>query len=329
MGCGLLGRGNTVTRPNMDKTPQIRHWCFTSYEDAWPAWIPDKMVYQVYQVELCPDTGRFHVQGYVEFKRSVRLGSAKKLIKLLTAHLEPRQGSRQQARAYCMKEESRAPGEHAGPWEYGEWAEGETKRSDLQDCIQNIREGKDWKDLVTENPACAIRYYRNLHQVWTIFNQKPRDGTTSVYNVYIYGDAGVGKTRFAHWLARRQGFIPYTGYITGWWQDYMGQEWAIYDDFDGYPHMDIGNFKKICDRYPVTVPVKVGSAQYSATVNIFTSNVYPIDWYDRVHWDAVKRRANHCIWWRSGSVLCESCGDQPCELIDAVHEAQVEWQHDL
>lgn len=330
MGCGLLGRGNTIPRPKMDKTPQIRHWCFTSYEDAWPAWIPDKMVYQVYQIEVCPDSGRFHIQGYVEFKRSVRLNSAKKLIKLPTAHLEPRQGSRQQARNYCMKEESRSLNDDAGPYEYGEWTEGETKRSELHDCIVGIQEGKAWKDLVIENPSCAIRYYRNLHQVWTTFNQVSRDGSQPVYNVYIYGDARVGKTRFSNWLGRRQGFIPYTGYITGWWQDYMGQAWAIYDDFDGQPHMDVSNFKKICDRYPVTVPVKVGSAQYSASVNIFTSNIPPIDWYAREHWDAVRMRASHLIWWRSSSIVCESCGpDVVCDILDAIHEAQVEWQHEL
>lgn len=315
----------------MDKTPQIRHWCFTSYEDAWPAWIPDKMVYQVYQVEKCPDTGRIHIQGYVEFKRSVRLNSAKKLLKLLKAHLEPRQGSRQQARDYCMKEESRLihPDQEAGPWEYGEWSEGETKRSDLLTAIQSIQEGKPWKDLVAENPAVAIRYYKNLFSVWNIFNSKPRDGTTAAHNVFIYGDSRVGKSRFAHWLARRQGVVPYTGHITGWWQDYMGQQWVIYDDFDGKPHMDVSHFKKICDRYPVTVPVKGGSAEYSAAVNIFTSNICPIDWYERAHWDAVRLRANHSIWWRVGSVQCETCGDQPCELLDLVHEATLEWQHEI
>lgn len=282
------------------------------------------MVYMVYQVEICPETNRFHVQGYVEFKRSVRLGSAKKLIKILTAHLEPRQGSRSQAREYCMKEDSRAPGEDAGPWEFGEWSEGETKRSDLQTAIESIQNGKDWQFIVEENPACAIRYFKNLHAVWSSFNIKPRDGTTNVYNLYIYGDAGAGKTRFAHWLCGRQNIIPYSSYITGWWQDYLGQEWAIYDDFDGKPHMDIGHFKKICDRYPLAVPYKGGSTQYRASVNIFTSNIPPIEWYERVHWDAVKRRASHLLWWRSHSIICEACQGQ-CELVDLINEARAEW----
>lgn len=287
------------------------------------------MNYQVYQIEQCPETHKFHIQGYVEFKHSVRLNSAKKLLKLPKAHLEPRQGSRQQARAYCMKEESRSLNEDAGPYEYGEWAEGETKRSDLLTVIESIREGKAWKDLVLENPAVAIRYFRNMNQVWSTFNSNPRDGTTAVHNLYIFGDSRVGKTRFAHWLARRQGVSLYTGYITGWWQDYMGHKWCIYDDFDGQPHMDVSYFKKICDRYPVTVPVKVGSAEYCASVNIFTSNIYPIDWYARQHWDAVRLRAAHCIWWRVSSIVCETCGDQQCEILDLINIATAEWNAEV
>lgn len=312
----------------MDKTPQIRHWCFTSYVDRWPTWLPDKMVYMVYQVEACPETNRFHIQGYVEFNRSYRMKAAKKLIGDNTAHLEPRQGSREQARLYCMKEESRGVGPDAGPWEFGEWRAGEEKRNELQSAIDSFKEGKDWNFIVSEFPSIAIRYYKNLHQVWTHFNIQPRDGSIAVDNVYIFGDAGVGKTRFCHWLAARHGVSPYTSYIKGWWQDYLGEPWAFYDDFDGAVHMDVGHFKKICDRYAVQVPCKGGSAQYCSAVNIFTSNVYPIEWYPREHWDAVKRRATHNIWWRRASIQCETCGASPCIVIDLINEAQVEWDHE-
>lgn len=335
---GLLGcwaGGNTISPAQMSSTPQIRHWVFTSFEAIWPAWIPDIMNYLVYQIEVAPDTGRFHIQGYCEFKRSVRLNRAKKALALPTAHFEPRQGSRAQARAYCMKEESRSPHEDAGPWEFGEWAEGEVKRSDLETVIGDMRSGKDFNTIVLENPAVALRYYKNLNLVWTHFNTKARDGTTPTVNLYIYGDAGVGKTRFSNWLRTRQASSPYTSYISKgqWWQNYMGHSWAIYDDFDGAVHMDVGDFKKICDRYEFTVQNKGGSAQYCAEYNIFTSNTYPIDWYERVHWDAVKRRGNHRIWWRVNSIQCEACEDlsqgqvEPvvCPVLQLIAEAKEEW----
>lgn len=309
----------------MEKTPQIRHWCFTWYDDAWPNWIPDKMVYLVYQVEVCPDTNNFHIQGYVEFKRSQRLGSVKKLLRSNTVHLEPRQGSRAQARAYCMKEESRSTGDYAGPFEYGEWVEGEVKRSDLADAVESIKSGKTWSEFLELHTCVAVRYLKSLRQIWDHFNVKPRDGSQPVFNVFLYGDSRVGKTRFSHWLRMRCETSPYTGYIGRWWEAYMGQEWALYDDFDGQPHMDVGLFKKICDRYPLRVEYKGGSVEYCATVNIFTSNTCPIDWYSREHWDAVRLRANHLVWWRRDSVRCESCASQDdCDLLKLIAEFQEE-----
>lgn len=308
----------------MESTPQIRHWCFTWYENAWPKWIPDKMHYLVYQVEVCPDTGRAHIQGYVEFKRSMRLNSAKKLLGSATAHFEPRQGSRDQARAYCMKEESRHPAEDSGPFELGEWMGGTDKRSELQEAITKIKEGLDWPNIVVDFTGVAVRYFKNLKSVWNIINLPARNGTTPVFNLYIYGDAGVGKTWFSHWLCERFNQVPYTGYVRGWWEDYVGQQWAIYDDFDGSVDMVAGSFKKICDRYPVTVQCKGGSSQYRATVNIFTSNLPPIEWYERVHWDAIKRRGCHQIYWRTGNILsceaedCKKSEAGECELIELI-----------
>lgn len=330
---GLLGcwaGGNTDPPAQMSTTPQIRHWCFTSFENKWPAWIPDITNYMVYQIEVSPDTGRFHIQGYVEFKRSVRLARAKKILDLATAHLEPRQGSRSQAREYCMKEESRSLNEDAGPWEFGEWAEGEVKRSDLETVIADMKSGKDFNTMVVENPAVALRYYKNMNLVWNHFNSIPRDGSTATINIYIYGDAGVGKTRFSYWLRSRQASSPYTSYIRNWWQGYVGQKWAIYDDFDGAAHMDVSDFKKICDRYPVQVQCKGGSAEYCASYNIFTSNTYPIEWYPRQHWDAIKRRGSHSIWWRRDSTQCEACKDlgteEECPVLALINEAKQEWE---
>lgn len=285
------------------------------------------MHYLVYQVELCPNTGRPHLQGYVEFKRSVRLNSAKKLLGDATAHFEPRQGSRDQARAYCMKEESR----QNGPWEHGEWTSGAEKRSELQGAIEAIKSGVDWTQIIEDFTGIAVRHYKNLHVVWNHFNVKPRDGSQQMYSIYIYGDAGVGKTRFVHWWAARCGQVPYTSYTRGWWQDYLGQQWAIYDDFDGSIHMDVGNFKKVCDRYPLVVPIKGGSAQYRSDVNIFTSNLHPIDWYERHHWDAVKRRGSHQIWWRTGRVFqcqADTCGEE-CPVVGLINEFYEELDGDL
>ena len=56
-----------------------RSWCFTSFEldenqfPKYPTFIPEEIRYIVYQVEQCPDTGKLHIQGYVEFPKKITM----------------------------------------------------------------------------------------------------------------------------------------------------------------------------------------------------------------------------------------------------------------
>ena len=80
-----------------------------------------KHKYTVYQQERCPHTQRLHYQGYSEFTDNVSWGALKNWLGN-SLHIEARQGTREEARVYCMKEESRVPGTE--PVEIGLWAEG-------------------------------------------------------------------------------------------------------------------------------------------------------------------------------------------------------------
>jgi len=80
--------------------------------EEWP-----DVAYCTWQLESCPETGKLHYQGYVEFvgKKTWHWVHTN-LLGLETAHLERRRGTQADAIAYCNKLESRAD----GPWEYGE-----------------------------------------------------------------------------------------------------------------------------------------------------------------------------------------------------------------
>jgi len=296
---------------------QVAHWCFTWHEaDIIPTWVPERMRYLVYQLERCPDTGKLHFQGYVEFKRSVKMGGVKKALGNNKVHLEPREGTRDEARGYCMKEESRVD----GPFEFGQYVESEQgKRSDLDTVADDIRAGLSFKEVIMKNLNSGIRYFNNIERVWRMANEKKRDHNEPVLNFVIYGDAGVGKSRFLYDKYPE----AYTDYIKDWWQSYNNQEVAIYDDFDGKDHMNISLFKRVCDRYALSLPYKGGSAPYIAKINAFTSNMFPIEWYPREHWGAVKRRMKHMIYWRlhndENVLKCDVCTDE-CELVDEIKE---------
>lgn len=95
-------------------TSQSRSWLITSFNvDSFRDNVDfTNIKYGIWQVEECPDTGKLHVQGYFEWRSPVRLAAAKRAIGDPQAHLEARRGSREQARDYCSKEESRRD----GPW---------------------------------------------------------------------------------------------------------------------------------------------------------------------------------------------------------------------
>lgn len=104
---------------------RARHWCFTLnnpeqhgiVDDVVPA-LPQER-YIVWQREQGAN-GTVHLQGYVEFHASIRFSALKKW--LPSARFAARNGSREQARDYCMKKDETY---RAGPWTRGEFDGGE------------------------------------------------------------------------------------------------------------------------------------------------------------------------------------------------------------
>lgn len=93
-------------------TPEDFDRWFASFE----AYL-DRIKYVIGQVERCPQSGRLHLQLYVEFNSPVRVGELQRIRGLQPGYgwAEPRRGTPQEAAAYCCKEESRV----LGPFELG------------------------------------------------------------------------------------------------------------------------------------------------------------------------------------------------------------------
>lgn len=314
----------------MATTNQVRHWMFTWYEtEKVPFWNPDKMAYMIYQPELCPTTERLHFQGYVAFKRSMKMGMVKKALMSNTVHVEPINGTPEQARHYCMKKVEGCVCRHCMGQgvriEDGEITEHGTfttqgKRSDLEDVSKAIKEGKSIKEIVAEHTTTSIRYLKGIKAVHRILVRPTRPETTT--NVIIYGSTEAKKSTYV-WSKFERDQV-YNGYIKGnWWENYREEPVAFYDEFDGGDHMDVSYFKRITDRFPVVVPCKGDSYEYVTGVNIFASNVDPRNWYPAVHWEPIKRRMNHIIYCRKyGEEMlftCEKCNED-CDMVNDVRE---------
>lgn len=133
----------------------FRNVCFTIIDDNLRdiPWNAVDMHYLVYQEEIAPETGKHHLQGFVQLKKNMRLKKIKELLGSNSAHCEKMKGTPEEAAAYCKKEDSRAP---AGLRFEGGELRRQGQRMDLRAVIDLVGEGKDKFDLLTEGHETVV-----------------------------------------------------------------------------------------------------------------------------------------------------------------------------
>lgn len=235
--------------------------------------------YAIWQLERAA-SGTVHFQMYFEFKSPQRVGFLKKLLKTQALHAESRDGSREQARDYCRKEETRL----AGPFEFGVWnnvAQG--RRTDLNTAVDLVKEGKSLLEVYDVVGASAFRNakYLNLARVAFAANV-PRVKPVVVVH---WGDSGTGKTHDAVGdLEPSQYHIKSPG---KWWDGYECQDVVIIDDIQPDTSLSCREnheyLLRVLDKWKMNVEIKGGSVPLTATRIFITSNSHPNDWFPSIH----------------------------------------------
>lgn len=234
--------------------PRARDWCFTdnnpvvSAEELTELFSSNsKVKYASWQLERGLE-GTPHFQGYVEMTNVATLAAMKKL--LPRAHWETRKGSREAARAYSMKEDSR----ESGPWEFGEWLApvGQGTRSDLSEVRDLVLAGgKTKRDVLMEFPEVLAKYPRFIDTclneslkgtVNPITDFEPRQWQAKVLEMvdmdpdarqvlWVYDPKGnTGKTYLAKYLVQEKGaFYCNGGRNVDLLYAYQGEKIAIFD----------------------------------------------------------------------------------------------------
>jgi len=222
--------------------------------------------YVVGQLEICPDTGRIHLQGYIELTRQQRLSWLKKNFSD-TAHYEPRYGTPEEAREYAMKDDTR----YEGPWECGKYGGNQGKRSDLEDIKDKLDKGVGLTVIADEHWGSWVRYHKAFESYLTM-KLGPRE--VSPKNIVIIGPSGCGKSELAKLLAPDAYYKPPQ---TKWFSGYTGQKVIIFNNHNTawLPFDTLMNIM----QDPVQVEPKGGFIHCQALVNIFTSTTEPTSWY--------------------------------------------------
>lgn len=294
-----------------------RTWCFTINDAAeqgqfsvvmnfpTPSLEFSKTVrYVVWQFEIAPGTARRHIQGYAEFHKTVGLKLIKTLFNCPSMHLEKRQATAEQARRYCMKEETRDTRPNSGPFEWGVWNKEQGKRNDLLMVAQDLK-ANGVLHVAENNPTHYIRYFKGIHQL-DFMNRmrKAKSEMRSNTTLVAYGPPGTGKTYLGFELAKKLGVECFVLNPPGskgqsiWFDGYQGEKMLIIDEMNG-SWMNWQFLLRILDRYPLQVQIKGGSVWAEWTYVIMTSNASWTDWYPFYNGGmdkgALSRRIKKCL----------------------------------
>lgn len=241
-------------------------------------------VFCIYQCERCPDTGRLHIQAYVEFERALSLPGVKKHFSLPQLHCEIRLGTQQQAIAYCSKEDTRV----SKTIRYGKPIPGlETKpkvqglRADWQQVWDQLKTGETIVQVLDERPYMLNNISAIAKGQWEALKERKRTSKTQF--IVLSGDARVGKTWTALHMAKNYGdyyLMPNDGKAM-WWNGYdpIKHDTVVLDEFTG-SKMPLTFLNQLTDKYDLRVQTKGGFLPFLAKRVIVTSNFLPHQWYD-------------------------------------------------
>lgn len=220
---------------------KFRAVCFTVNNPEGQLTMAPFIKYCVYQKEK-GESGTEHFQGYAELQGQHRLAALKKW--LPTAHFEARRGTAEQARAYCMKEDTRID----GPWEHGEYVPPQPgKRSDLDQACQVALEA-GIEEAARQFPSLFAKYYKGLSAYVSAMKEKPTDmdfvpkvWQQNVLNLleaepndrtiyWVHESRGnVGKSRLARHLIMEHGAVELHGKVADMAHAYQEQRIVVFD----------------------------------------------------------------------------------------------------
>jgi len=307
------GRGST--------NGQARNWCFTvNNPTATPTDLGTKLTahpkfrYVVFQLET-GENDTTHYQGYIEFSSPIRFNACKNIIGG-NPHIEKRQGTRDQARDYCMKDNTRVP--NSQPNEYGTWSSGGAgTRNDIAQIAEEFKAGKRIRYIANEYPSVYVRYHKGLEKLHALMQPKR---TAVPLITLLYGKTGVGKTRA---IMAMPDVFKKDG-SDQWFDGYGGENILLIDDLAGkQSRMTLSFLLNLLDRYEVRLPIKGSFVDLAATSIFITSNIHPRLWYQwdkrEEHYRALKRRFSSVIYYpdnqnKEFEVTPKSFWDEWCEF---------------
>lgn len=236
--------------------------------------------YILYGFENCPTTGRFHHQGFFWLKNAFKKTEtgARKLMP--GVHMGPCRGSPTANEVYCRKLNSTNPNEKW--YEYGKMPEDGVHDKTRLDNVLEIARTQGEMAAASSDPGTWARNHNAVTR-WSRMHQPKRNFKTTC--IYIWGIAGCGKTQYAI----SKGASPLQ-IKSGFFRGYNNQTVVVIDDIDQHMGLTRTEWLTLFDRYPLTLNVKGGEAEFNSKLIFVTSNFPPSVTFGTMWDEAMQRR---------------------------------------
>ena len=273
---------------------QSRRWCFTlnnpdKLQEAPPKELVENSVWGIWALEVAPQTGTRHVQGYTFLLKKRSLATVKALISP-RAHVEQARGDHEQNRTYCRK---------GGKFvEFGTFpatcaeagaAEGK-KQKEAWEHYRELAKSGDFENIPAHPLITNYGNFKRFHQDCREPAKDLPPGTS--VGVWLHGPSGVGKSHLARELYPDEP-IYCKDATTKWWDNYRGESVVLLEDVHPEHAGNLHTHLKIwADRYAFQPEVKGSSAGYIRPRHVVVTSQYIISevFRDARTRDAIERR---------------------------------------
>ncbi len=254
-----------------DKNTKSKRYCFTIHnytkkelkEFHKLAESLEKHRYISYGLEVAPDTGTKHIQGYIELNTAQRLPyvqsyfNIKRDGKLHKFHLEIANGTAEENKKYTSK-----GGNH---FEFGE-PQTQGTRYDLKVIKEAVKQNPTAINTIIDEYVTnhqQLRYVESLAKYY--FSKRDFNKPPTVY--WIFGRSGIGKSRL---VSDTFSDICYVSSYRWLGTDYNQNECFFMDDYRE-ADLPFNTLLKITDCYPFTLEYKGGQIPLNSPFIIITA----------------------------------------------------------